>query len=120
MKKNLEEKQVAMRDRWENVEQPSFKTPEEFRWRLTYSERRVLGMLQEQGHKEVIRNGWPDFGVIVNGKLVGIEVKRGTNDRLNEDQRNTYKLLKRAGIEVIIVEDNGYLCGILRQLKGKV
>jgi hypothetical protein len=120
MKKNLtlEEKQLAMQSRWEDKEPP--KTSEEFRWKLTYSERRVLNMLQAQGHTEVIRNGWPDFGVVVNGKLVGIEVKRGPNDKLNADQRNAHKLLRKAGIEVLVVEDDGYLCSILRQLKGKV
>ena len=120
MKKNLtlEEKQADMQSRWE-VKEP-IRTPEEFRWKLTYSERRVLNVLQSQGNTDIIRCGWPDFGVVVDGKLVGVEVKRGPNDKLNTAQKSAHKLLKKAGIDVIIVEDDGYLCSILRQLKGKV
>lgn len=114
----LKEKQTAMQNRWEVKGET--RTPEEFRWKLTYSERRVLSVLQSQGNNDIIRYGWPDFGVVVDGRLVGVEVKRGPNDRLNDAQKAAHKLLKKAGIEVLVVEDDGYLCSILRQLKGKV
>ena len=114
----LEEKQSDMQSRWKSKTEDM--TPGEFKWKLTCSERRVLNMLQSQGHTEFIRNGWPDFGVVVDGKLVGIEVKRGPNDKLSYDQKNAHKLLRKAGIEVLVIEDDGYLCSILRQLKGKV
>lgn len=131
MKKNvsLEERQVEMQKRWEGVEEPSRilwryrkvkkivpkSDPAVCRWNLNASEQRVLDMLLSEGHPQVIRNGWPDFGVVMGGKLIGIEVKKA-NDSLRLDQIHAHKLLKTAGIEVFVVKDEGHL-SILKQIR---
>jgi hypothetical protein len=110
----LEEKQQEMQQRWRTKEE---RLPEEFKYKLTSSERRVFSLLLSEGHADIIRNGWPDFGVVVNGKLVGIEVKTSKHDCPSPEQQHAHKLLRKAGIPVLVIHDNGYLCSIIRQLR---
>jgi hypothetical protein len=117
-KLTLEEKQINMQNRWEVTGQEQFKIAAEG-WKLTNGERRVLNVLCSEGCTNVIRNGWPDFGVIVKGKLVGIEVK-SEGDYLRDYQINTHKLLRKAGIDVIVVKGDEYLCSIQKQLRYKL
>lgn len=124
MKEKKEEKQYFMRLRWKERREKELAkerklAQRETCWRLTKSERKVFSMVQDAGHYDIIRNGWPDFGVVVDGKLVGIEVK-SRHDDLRADQTNTHRLLKMVGIDVVVIYTDDPLEVTLNKLRDKI
>jgi hypothetical protein len=113
---DLEAMQEEMRKRWKS-KYPTLQETEQFRStiKLNTGERRVFNVLQSEGYFDIIRSGWPDFGVVVDGKLVGIEVKEGS-DILRPSQINTHKLLKKAGIDTLVVKADDY-AAVLKQIR---
>lgn len=119
---NLENKQADMRLRITKKANATEVVP--FRGKiskncLTESEERVLGVIVAERHHEIIRSGWPDFGVIVNGKLVGVEVKRYPY-KLQPSQNNAHRLLKKCGIDVVIIRGDRPLTEIYEQVRKKI
>lgn len=72
---------------------------------LTDHERTVYNALSELGCI-VLRNGWPDFLAIhrESGRIFGVEAKSGQT-RVRSDQRMIHRILKKAGVPVIIARD---------------
>lgn len=120
MKKNLEEMQAEMRMRNSGSSEI---VPEDgdipLEKGLTKCEQKVLNVLKLMGYKDVIRNGWPDFGVLTDKGLIGIEVKRA-HDKLRNTQVDTHKLLKKCGIKTIVIRGDDYMPVIQRELSKKI
>ena len=110
--KNLQEAQRRMRERQADP-------MEEIVWKLTYSERRVFNLLKAKGFNEIIRKGWPDFMVVTNKGLVGVEVKH-RKDKLESDQKRTHKILNRMGIPTLVVFGDDDLSAIEDTLRKKI
>lgn len=71
---------------------------------LTDTEKNVLHALESIGVDDVLRNGWPDFAVVIKGSPVFIEVKNGPEDLPKPNQELIHKLLKSLGLHVVVVD----------------
>lgn len=72
-----------------------------FEPKLTTTEQEVFDELRADGWY-VLRNGWPDFLAVRDGKVRFIEVKSAGNS-LRAEQRRLHRELRKLGIEVEII-----------------
>jgi hypothetical protein len=94
----LKPPEVAERERQEEVREHASET---VGGGVNLSEAAFVSRAEERGVERILRAGWPDFMVRMDGCWIGVEVKRG-GDRVSERQRVMFEALEQAGIRVYV------------------
>jgi hypothetical protein len=70
---------------------------------VTVHERAFLERLRTKAGHGVIRFGWPDFLITVEGqRSFAVECKRDARDKLRASQRNMFPALEALGLQVVV------------------
>lgn len=71
-------------------------------WKANEAESAFADRACARGRKtRVLRNGWPDFLIVEDGKTYAVEVKRDS-DEIRDAQRRMFTALEAAGIKVFV------------------